>query len=578
MDILHNHIGYKAEDIKRVILQFHSLQESSLYENATVEIVDLQQEKEIYFCKKEGEGEVAGWKNRYFIWFDFTKLSHNGTYFVRVRCEGVENSSFPFTISNYIFSKSLFSDFLFYFKGQRSSGRWDATDSHVPFYGSRKDKIDAHGGWFDASGDYSKYLSHLSYANYFNPQQTPMTVYSLLFLHKTLIKLPEHSSSLLCERALEEALWGADFLMRMQDKEGYFYTTLFDKWSKKSDERMICTFSTQKGHRSEDYQSGFRQGGGMAIASLALASIFNSEMMVPSSFTHNQYLNSAIRGYEHLLFHNVEYLDNHKENLIDYYCALMASNSLYLATKDDYYKHQSTIWASSIIDLYSDEDHCWHIEKGNDRPYFHASDSGLPFVALMGYYTLLTCENEKERIYQFLKKTFSDLLKRAKEVVNPFMLSRQRMRSVGKSSYTNFFIPHENETGYWWQGENARLASEATACKMMGTIVASREGENEFFNALNQFGQSQIDFIFGCNPYNICMMNGHGRNNPQYEKNSPNALGGICNGITSGFIDEMDVDFLPSSVADRGDHRWRWSEQWIPHATWMIFALSVGAQ
>ena len=35
-------------------------------------------------------------------------------------------------------------------------------------------RADLHGGWYDASGDVSKYLSHLSYANYMNPQQTPL--------------------------------------------------------------------------------------------------------------------------------------------------------------------------------------------------------------------------------------------------------------------------------------------------------------------------------------------------------------------------------------------------------------------
>ena len=40
--------------------------------------------------------------------------------------------------------------------------------------------MDVHGGWYDASGDVSKYLSHLSYANYLNPQQTPLAVWGLL--------------------------------------------------------------------------------------------------------------------------------------------------------------------------------------------------------------------------------------------------------------------------------------------------------------------------------------------------------------------------------------------------------------
>ena len=40
-------------------------------------------------------------------------------------------------------------------------------------------KVDVHGGWYDASGDLSKYFSHLSFANYMNPQQIPMIVWNM---------------------------------------------------------------------------------------------------------------------------------------------------------------------------------------------------------------------------------------------------------------------------------------------------------------------------------------------------------------------------------------------------------------
>ena len=39
--------------------------------------------------------------------------------------------------------------------------------------------VDASGGWKDAGGDNGKYLSHLSYANFFNPQQAGLTAWAL---------------------------------------------------------------------------------------------------------------------------------------------------------------------------------------------------------------------------------------------------------------------------------------------------------------------------------------------------------------------------------------------------------------
>ena len=55
----------------------------------------------------------------------------------------------------------------------------------------------------------------------------------------------------------------------MQDPAGYFYITVFDKWTKDLKQREISAYATQDGIKSSDYQAGFREGGGMAIAALA---------------------------------------------------------------------------------------------------------------------------------------------------------------------------------------------------------------------------------------------------------------------------------------------------------------------
>ena len=89
---------------------------------------------------------------------------------------------------------------------------------------------------------------------------------------------------------------------------------------------------------------------------------------------------------------------------------------------------------------------------------------------------------------------------------------------------------------------------------------------------LERYAAVQLGWILGCNPFDACFLHGFGRNNPEYEPRFPNAFGGICNGITGGFEDEEDIDFLPSPHAERGEHRWRWSEQWLPHAAWYLLA------
>ena len=71
------------------------------------------------------------------------------------------------------------------------------------------------------------------------------------------------------------------------------------------------------------------------------------------------------------------------------------------------------------------------------------------------------------------------------------------------------------------------------------------------------------------------MMQGHGRNNPDYEDGFYNGPGGVCNGITSGFDDEADIAFQPLPQNNRSDQRWRWGEQWLPHAAWLLYALAI---
>ena len=76
------------------------------------------------------------------------------------------------------------------------------------------------------------------------------------------------------------------------------------------------------------------------------------------------------------------------------------------------------------------------------------------------------------------------------------------------------------------------------------------------------------------------MLQGAGRNNPAYmffkSYEYTNAPGGIVNGITSGFSDENDIDFNLTVDQTGADNDWRWGEQWLPHASWFLLAVSTG--
>ena len=163
------------------------------------------------------------------------------------------------------------------------------------------------------------------------------------------------------------------------------------------------------------------------------------------------------------------------------------------------------------------------------------------------------------------------------EVANPFGYSRQLVQSKNGVRRTSFFFPHDTETAPWWQGENARLGSMAAAARLAARLFPE---DKDLGDKLRAFGRDQLNWILGLNPFDACMLQGKGRNNPQYmffdSYEYTNAPGGIVNGITAGYKDEADIDLnLHFSVTGKDDD-WRWAEQWLPHAAWFLYAVSLG--
>lgn len=166
-----------------------------------------------------------------------------------------------------------------------------------------------------------------------------------------------------------------------------------------------------------------------------------------------------------------------------------------------------------------------------------------------------------------------------RETSNPFHLARQLVQSVDGRRYTSFFLPHQTEASPWWQGENARLASLAAAARLLAKHL-KEDAEADLRGRLLRYADAQLNWILGLNPFDSCMLQGSGRNNPQYHFvngfDYMNCPGGICNGITSGLTDEQDIELFLKSVPGIVDDNWRWAEQWLPHASWYMYAVTLG--
>jgi hypothetical protein len=365
-----------------------------------------------------------------------------------------------------------------------------------------------------------------------------------------------------------EALWGADYMMRALAKDDYFYMIVFSYFNKDPNARRIVGLHADS-KTTNEYQCAFREGGGMAIAALARIARWKKH----GDYTSSQYLDGAKRAFAHLLTNNTKYDDDGKENIIDDYCALMAATELWITTKDEGYHNEARKRAGNLSARLTREGY-FKADDG-DRPYWHASDAGLPVIALARYLDKETDPAFRKAALFTIKQSLDYELRVTNQVSNPFGYARQTFRYKGNIK-DGFFIPHDNETGWWWQGENARLGSLATAAIVGGRLVYPAANQWKVKTDLAAFATDQLNWILGKNPYQMCFMYNFGSKNVPYMHSNfghGSERGGISNGITGkeGNGDGSGIDF---KTEDKGDE-WRWTEQWIPHAAWFLQAIAA---
>jgi hypothetical protein len=493
---------------------------------------------------------VPGWTGGPYSRIPLPDVLEPGTYAVRVVAGGQELMSEPFVIASERLQRQTMSDVLAYFTAMRSSGEIDRKDRAARLWGDDSGTtVDARGGWLDASGDTSKFLSHLTYTSTMSPQQIPLCAWAMAAARD---QLGPALSKVLGARLRDEALWGADFLLRFRSPEGYFYTGIFDALTKRLEERVI-TAPLQDCVRTSRYQAAYRHGGGLAIAALARASMFDDD----GDHSRAEYLTAAREGFAHLEKHNVEYLFDGTESIVDDYTALLAATELVAAGETD--------GPLEAARRYVADTPGWFRADALGRPFFHAAEPGLPILALLRFAEILPRTPEAEPARRTAVQAMHDILERTASVPNPFGYPRTLVQPSDGGPREAFFFPHANETGYWWQGENAAIASLAAAAN----ACAQAGGDSR---ELMAFADDQLAWITGRNPFDTSMLHGRGRNNADYSSDFPNLPGGIVNGITSGWTDENDIAFLPDD-APEGDS-WRWAEQWIPHTGWFLLAVA----
>ncbi|SDD25581.1 N-terminal ig-like domain of cellulase [Mucilaginibacter pineti] len=528
------------------------------------------QKKVIYSGVLKGPMQIDEWaKGKFFYQADFSALVQTGKYRVSVKVSGKNYLSDEFAVSENALAVNTLPSIISYYNRQRANTPTELNaDKQLLLYGSNK-TVDMHGGWCDASGDVSKYFSHLAYANYMSPQQIPLVTWSMVNAAQTIPGVLNKLGAY--DNMVNEALYGADYIMRALSKDDYFYMIVFSYFNKDPKARRVVGLKANS-VTTDEYQCAFREGGGMAIAALARISGLKKD----GDYKSTQYLAAAKRAYAHLVINNTKYDDDGKENIIDDYCALMAATELWIATDSSYYHNEARKRAQNIEHRMSPAGYFYANDAG--RPFWHASDAGLPIIALCRYLSKEQNTTDRTQALSTIKKALDYNLRVTAGVSNPFGYARQTF-GLNNKIKDGFFIPHENETGWWWQGENARLGSLATAAIIGGRLVYPAKGGWGIRKDLSAFASHQISWILGGNPYAVCFMYGFGKTNVPYMSSNfghGSGKGGISNGITGkeGNPDGSGIDF---KTTDEGNE-WRWTEQWLPHAAWFLQAITAMAQ
>ena len=200
----------------------------------------------------------------------------------------------------------------------------------------------------------------------------------------------------------------------------------------------------------------------------------------------------------------------------------------------------------------------------------------MPVIALAEYLTI-ALPSKAQAARATIKRALDAQEALDRDTVNPFDYPRQQFRVIadGKPGAVDsgFFMPHANETGYWWQGESARLSSLAVAAVFGGRVIGEKGDAFGVSDRLARSAEHRLDWTLGRNPYDISMLYGFGQRNPDYSDAGGFMLvGGISNGIT-GAPDSDEgsgIAFSPGPPVEN----WRWNEQWLPHATWMLLAVT----
>ena len=590
--ILINQLGYDSDDTKRAILQATE----PLLPEKTFSIVKEETGERVFTGEVHKSAPVARWNKGDFYVLDFSAFAPDRqenfgeSYLLVVGTDKGPVRSSSFEIYGNLLEYSTLSSVMYYFKSMRVTGEYEMIDRNIAFRPPREGRVDLHGGWNDATGDIGVHLTHQSKSGYFNVQQGNIMVFIFYHLMELFEQSPWQYHAIFNRRVLDEATYGANWLMRRRAPSGSFFKAgplrLPDAYELPEVTRQ-CGFEYKGtigpgGEKipesewrvtDESYEASLRGGGGYAVAALAMAARYP----YPSQeYSGLEYLNAARESFLYLEQNNEKYTKDGKWNLMDEYSALEACVELYKTSREFGFLTRARKYADRLISHYipMSETDGYLSHDETDRPFFSPAEEGAPLLALLHYRSIEKDERRRAEALRVAESVLRFALRITDEVDNPFGYAREYMQDAKGNRRAQFFFPHHSDDAPWWQGENARILSLSTAAREL----ARESADSALAERLTRYADDQIAWVLGMNPFDACMMVGRGRHNGEYYfQNKYDFIGvpgGIVNGITSAVDDDEGIEFVrtPRDNPEITDN-WRWGEEWLPHAALYLYAV-----
>jgi len=482
-----------------------------------------------------GQNEADwGW---YFWRIDFSSLQNEGTFRVRATFDGREATSFPFRVGkDVLFQETAGIDTDFFFVqrcGYAVPGWFPAChlDDAKLKDGTHRDLT---GEWHSA-GDYNKLIWEYGDGG---------VMYALVNAMKSAPKFfekPDRDKDGLCD-IVDEAWWGAKFLAKVQVPETGGFLNHIEQGPDRKTWMNWCppdkTTDNVVGTADDPIVTD-----GEGHSPLAIGGWANLSVILTDRGIQNDYLDRAIRLWEYATKDGTV----HSDPLL-----LISTVDLYLVKGEERFL---TFCQETVQEI---------LESGDPRGQLSGGYGGsgdIPAAALAHFALRFPQNPLSEQIRTRLEKHLPHFIAYAD---NPLGVMRQK---TGPDGY--FFEPTSS------LGCNYQICSQAWSALMIYRVTGDRRAW--------EYAADQIDFLFGKNPYDVCMMEGKGSFNlPRYHHRyitiPGHERGAVPGAIPNGFVRDIagnDRPGLDLSTGGRLYPSYRTNEPWLVHNVFYTLAITA---